>query len=354
MLGRMEHVDLAALIAPRPLLVENGRDDLLFPLAAGRGVAGPAAPGLRPHRRRRPPGPRRLRRRAPVARALAYPFLDRWLAGGLSARLGPVPRPVPTRPGRRRRAARPSPGRGRRWRAAVRCRIEAGHAVLDGTLQGRPHRLGLAGLGHHGQDLPGPQQGRDGHGDGLVGHVGLGGEVALVDLLAPAGLVQRHHLHIERVVEVGDRRVVEGQVPVLADAQAAEVERKLAQQFGVASALRRRAGPARRGSGRPAGGRAPRSARGSSAGSRPDGRGRRRRTRPCGRRRCRPRARRRRTRGRRRRRVGSCRWRTWRGPRPWRPRRHAGARPPGGRRRRPWPPGWAGPPPRVGSWWHCR
>ena len=41
MLGRMEHVDLGALVAPRPLLVENGRDDLLFP----RG------------RRRRPPWP---------------------------------------------------------------------------------------------------------------------------------------------------------------------------------------------------------------------------------------------------------------------------------------------------------
>ncbi len=34
MLGQMEHADLGALVAPRPLLVVSGRDDLLFPLAA--------------------------------------------------------------------------------------------------------------------------------------------------------------------------------------------------------------------------------------------------------------------------------------------------------------------------------
>ena len=34
MLGQMEHADLGALVAPRPLLIETGRDDLIFPLAA--------------------------------------------------------------------------------------------------------------------------------------------------------------------------------------------------------------------------------------------------------------------------------------------------------------------------------
>lgn len=34
MLGRLEHEDLGALVAPRPLLVETGTDDLLFPVAA--------------------------------------------------------------------------------------------------------------------------------------------------------------------------------------------------------------------------------------------------------------------------------------------------------------------------------
>jgi dienelactone hydrolase len=35
-LGRLEHVDLGALIAPRPLLVESGIEDLIFPVDAAR------------------------------------------------------------------------------------------------------------------------------------------------------------------------------------------------------------------------------------------------------------------------------------------------------------------------------
>jgi dienelactone hydrolase len=40
MLGQMEHADLGALVAPRPLLVETGREDLIFPLAAAEGAVG--------------------------------------------------------------------------------------------------------------------------------------------------------------------------------------------------------------------------------------------------------------------------------------------------------------------------
>jgi hypothetical protein len=36
MLGQLEHVDLAALVAPRPLLVETGVDDPLFPVDTAR------------------------------------------------------------------------------------------------------------------------------------------------------------------------------------------------------------------------------------------------------------------------------------------------------------------------------
>ncbi|MGZ4754935.1 MAG: alpha/beta hydrolase family protein, partial [Acidimicrobiia bacterium] len=36
MLGSLEHVDVAALVAPRPLLVETGTDDALFPEAVAR------------------------------------------------------------------------------------------------------------------------------------------------------------------------------------------------------------------------------------------------------------------------------------------------------------------------------
>ena len=34
MLGRLEHVDLGGLVAPRALLVESGRGDFLFPIEA--------------------------------------------------------------------------------------------------------------------------------------------------------------------------------------------------------------------------------------------------------------------------------------------------------------------------------
>ena len=57
MLGRMEHADVGALIAPRPLLVVTGRDDPLFPVAAAEESVARLRPGLRPPRRRRPPGP---------------------------------------------------------------------------------------------------------------------------------------------------------------------------------------------------------------------------------------------------------------------------------------------------------
>jgi len=35
-LGAIEHVDIAALVAPRPLLVESGTDDVIFPVGSAR------------------------------------------------------------------------------------------------------------------------------------------------------------------------------------------------------------------------------------------------------------------------------------------------------------------------------
>ena len=80
MLGRLEHEDLAALIAPRPLLIETGTEDPLFPLPA-------ATESVRPH-------PPRLRTRHAGDRLVhdvfegghqwhgvaAIPFLNRWLS----------------------------------------------------------------------------------------------------------------------------------------------------------------------------------------------------------------------------------------------------------------------------------
>ena len=69
MLGSLEHVDLAALCAPRPLLVETGIDDPIFPVAAATASMAAAPAAVRAARRARVgPGPRRVRGRAPVAR----------------------------------------------------------------------------------------------------------------------------------------------------------------------------------------------------------------------------------------------------------------------------------------------
>ena len=40
MLGKLEHVDLGALVAPRPMLVESGVDDDVFPIAAATKTVG--------------------------------------------------------------------------------------------------------------------------------------------------------------------------------------------------------------------------------------------------------------------------------------------------------------------------
>ncbi len=68
MLGQVEHVDLGALVAPRPLLVETGRQDLLFPVDAAEASVSELRRRLRAPRRRRPARAPRLRGRAPLGR----------------------------------------------------------------------------------------------------------------------------------------------------------------------------------------------------------------------------------------------------------------------------------------------
>jgi len=81
MLGRLEHVDLGALVAPRPLLVETGTEDDLFPRAA----AEEAVARLRPVYEQLGADPDALVHDVFDGGhrwhgTLAYPFLDRWLA----------------------------------------------------------------------------------------------------------------------------------------------------------------------------------------------------------------------------------------------------------------------------------
>src|SRR5580700_10576486 len=86
----------------------------------------------------------------------------------------------------------------------------------DRPREGGSDGPGLARFGHDGEDGPGPEERRDRGREGEAGDGPEVGEVALVDLLEPAVAIELDHLHVERVVEVGHGRVVEGEVPVLA------------------------------------------------------------------------------------------------------------------------------------------
>ena len=78
-LGHLEHVDVGALICPRPMLVETGHDDLIFPEAAARD----SMARLRPHYDAAAAGDALVHDVFEGEHqwhgALAYPFLDRWL-----------------------------------------------------------------------------------------------------------------------------------------------------------------------------------------------------------------------------------------------------------------------------------
>ena len=50
------------------------------------------------------------------------------------------------------------------------------------------------------------------------------GEVTLAHLLTSAGVVELDLLHVDGIVEVGNRWIIEREVTVLADPEAAEIE----------------------------------------------------------------------------------------------------------------------------------
>ena len=81
MLGQLEHVDLGALVSPRPLLIESGTGDDLFPstvAAAEVDGCGPSTPPTVP-----PNGSaRRVRGHPRMARCRGVRFLEHWIGPG--------------------------------------------------------------------------------------------------------------------------------------------------------------------------------------------------------------------------------------------------------------------------------
>jgi dienelactone hydrolase len=85
MLGKMEHADLSALIAPRPLLIASGREDLLFPVAAAEESVARIAKIYEAASARDRLVHDVFDGEHEWHGTLAYPFLDRWLATGGTA-----------------------------------------------------------------------------------------------------------------------------------------------------------------------------------------------------------------------------------------------------------------------------
>ena len=116
----------------------------------------------------------------------------------------------------------------------------AGHDSLIGPRRVVKHGVGLARAGHDDRDDRRAQKRGDRQGIGMCRHVGRLCEAAVVELLGAAGRVEPDHLDEHRVEEVGDRRIVERQVAVLADAGADDVGRLgLEQVFVVEAGLQR-------------------------------------------------------------------------------------------------------------------
>ena len=161
--------------------------------------------------------------------------------------------------------------------------VDPGHAVPFGPSSAARTGGALRASGTIASTCRGAERARARDRDRAGRHVGERREVPLPHLLLLAAVVELDDLHDERIVEVGDRRIVEREVTVLADAEAAHVDRMVDEQLRVARGLGVGVGarhPGRSGTRRTAGPRRP--ARACSAGSSRGASAGGRRTRPCG------------------------------------------------------------------------
>src|SRR5712692_3508789 len=107
----------------------------------------------------------------------------------------------------------------------------------DRTIEGGPDGRALDGPGHDRRRARHSHYEGNGDRERGAGDVLEAGEAAVVDLLAPAGLVELHDPDVELFREVADRGVDEGQVAVLAHAQDRQPRALALEQGGVARAL---------------------------------------------------------------------------------------------------------------------
>src|SRR5947209_18724564 len=107
----------------------------------------------------------------------------------------------------------------------------------DRSIEGGPDGRALGGPGHDRRRARHSHDEGNGERERGAGDVLDAGEATVVDLLAPAGLVELHNPDVELFYEVADRRVDEGQVAVLAHAQDREPRALALEQRRVARAF---------------------------------------------------------------------------------------------------------------------
>ena len=103
--------------------------------------------------------------------------------------------------------------------------------------EGGADGVGLARTGDDAGDFAGAHECGDGEGEGVGGHSFEGVEAAVMDLLLAAEFVEFDEFYESGIVEVGDGRIVESEVGILADAEAGDVDGIFGEEGGVAGDL---------------------------------------------------------------------------------------------------------------------
>lgn len=117
--------------------------------------------------------------------------------------------------------------------AKHRSRARSADRAFESVLNG----LGFALFGRKTKNVAGAQESGDGEGEGVRRHRFEAGEMAFLDLLPFACVIELHQLDVIGVFKVGDMWVIEGEVTVFAYAEAAEVNGLCLKKAGVTTAF---------------------------------------------------------------------------------------------------------------------
>jgi hypothetical protein len=118
--------------------------------------------------------------------------------------------------------------------------MEAGQAVSMGACESVLNGGGFASFRDDAKDEFGSAQGGNGEGVSELGNGFQAWKCTFPHLLLAACIVQLHHFDRMGIVEIRDGRIIEGEVPVLANAKTTEIDGLRAEKVRVAGTLGQR------------------------------------------------------------------------------------------------------------------